>query len=131
MVSHSDMPEVNDLQEKLTQADFQKFPPIKDKLIAQVNHMLDRDIADLMSIVPTDVGTEPLIRGGAFDDVKDTISPFGFKKCEGKQMMCSSWVVENCSILMLAYFKLLSLKYLHNLEARRPNFLLYMFPGPS
>ena len=86
MVSHTDMPEVNDLQEKLSQADFLKFPPLKDKLIAQVNNMLDRDIADLMGIVPTDY-SEPLIRGGAFDDVKDTISPFGFKKCEGKWAM--------------------------------------------
>ena len=83
MVSSSDMPEVTDLQEKLSQADFLKFPNLKEKLIGQVNHMLDRDIADLMAIVPTDF-SEPLIRGGAFDDVKDTISPFGFKKCEGK-----------------------------------------------
>ena len=90
MVSSSDMPEVNDLQEKLSQADFLKFPPLKEKLIAQVNHMLDRDIADLMSIVPTDY-SEPLIRGGAFDDVKDTISPFGFKKCEGKSDLTLIW----------------------------------------
>ena len=86
MVSSSDMPEVTDLQEKLSQADFLKFPNLKEKLIGQVNHMLDRDIADLMAIVPTDF-SEPLIRGGAFDDVKDTISPFGFKKCEGKRLV--------------------------------------------
>ena len=61
----------------------QKFPPLKEKLIAQVNHMLDKDIADLMAIVPTDF-SEPVIRGGAFDDVKDMTSPFGFEKCEGK-----------------------------------------------
>jgi len=94
MVSHTDMPEVSDLQEKLSQADFLKFPPLKDKLIAQVNNMLDRDIADLMGIVPTDY-SEPLIRGGAFDDVKDTISPFGFKKCEGIDLGSGEpeWVV--------------------------------------
>ena len=45
--------------------------------------MLDKDIADLMGIVPTDFA-EPVIRGGAFDDVKDTISPFGYEKCEGR-----------------------------------------------
>merc|ERR1712042_116655 len=82
MVSTADMPELNEMQEKLAQADFQKFPPLKEKLIAQVNHMLDKDIADLMAIVPTDY-SEPVIRGGAFDDVKDMTSPFGFEKCEG------------------------------------------------
>jgi len=44
--------------------------------------MLDKDIAELMGIVPNDFN-EPVIRGGAFDDVKDQTSPFGFQKCEG------------------------------------------------
>ena len=48
----------------------------------QVNHMLDKDISELMGIVPNDFA-EPVIRGGAFDDVKDVNSPFGFQKCEG------------------------------------------------
>lgn len=55
---------------------------MKDKLIAQVNHMLDVDISELMGIVPPS-DTDPVIRGGAFDDVKDIVSPFGFEKCEG------------------------------------------------
>ncbi len=45
--------------------------------------MLDKDIAELMGIVPNDFN-EPVIRGGAFDDVKDQTSPFGFQKCEGR-----------------------------------------------
>ena len=45
--------------------------------------MLDLDIAELMKIVPNDL-CEPVIRGGAFDDVKDLNTPFGYKKCEGK-----------------------------------------------
>ena len=44
--------------------------------------MLDKDISELMGIVPNDFA-EPVIRGGAFDDVKDVNSPFGFQKCEG------------------------------------------------
>ena len=44
--------------------------------------MLDVDISELMGIVPPS-DTDPVIRGGAFDDVKDVISPFGFEKCEG------------------------------------------------
>jgi hypothetical protein len=56
--------------------------------------MLDKDIAELMGIVPNDFN-EPVIRGGAFDDVKDQTSPFGFQKCEGKtpHVMCPRhWV---------------------------------------
>lgn len=82
LVANSDLPELSKLQEKLNQADFQKFPQMKDKLIAQVNHMLDVDISELMGIVPPS-DTDPVIRGGAFDDVKDQVSPFGFEKCEG------------------------------------------------
>jgi len=82
MVATSDLPEVSGMQEKLLQADFKKFPLLREKLIAQVNHMLDNDIADLMAIVPNDFH-EPVIRGGAFDDVKDVNSPFGYQKCEG------------------------------------------------
>ena len=44
--------------------------------------MLDVDISELMGIVPPS-DTDPVIRGGAFDDVKDQVSPFGFEKCEG------------------------------------------------
>ena len=36
MVATSDLPEVTGMQDKLAQADFQAFPPIKEKLIAQV-----------------------------------------------------------------------------------------------
>ena len=45
--------------------------------------MLDVDISELMGIVPPS-DTDPVIRGGAFDDVKDQVSPFGFEKCEGE-----------------------------------------------
>ena len=102
LVANSDLPELSKLQEKLNQADFQKFPQMKvsfkaisfvksffqDKLIAQVNHMLDVDISELMGIVPPS-DTDPVIRGGAFDDVKDQVSPFGFEKCEGDPFPCS------------------------------------------
>ena len=60
---------------------------LQEKLIAQVNHMLDVDISELMGIVPPS-DTDPVIRGGAFDDVKDQVSPFGFEKCEGDLLPC-------------------------------------------
>ena len=50
--------------------------------------MLDVDISELMGIVPPS-DTDPVIRGGAFDDVKDQVSPFGFEKCEGDPFLCS------------------------------------------
>ena len=47
-----------------------------------------------MSIVPSD-SEEPSITGGAFDDVKDTISPFGFQRCEGVDLGAGDpeWIV--------------------------------------
>ncbi len=45
-----------------------------------------QDIAELMAIVPDD-SEEPGITGGAFVDVKDTISPFGFQRCEGVDLV--------------------------------------------
>jgi GTPase involved in cell partitioning and DNA repair len=38
MVATSDLPEVTGMQDKLAQADFQAFPPLKEKLIAQVRN---------------------------------------------------------------------------------------------
>ena len=81
LVSASDIPPSETLQAKLQGCDFTKFPPLKKNLIQAVEEMLDQDIAELMSIVPQDA-EEPAISGGAFSDVKDTISPFGYMKCE-------------------------------------------------
>ena len=85
MVSNSDMPPAENMQAKLALCDFTKFPPLKEKLIQAVDQMLDQDIAELMGIVPQDAEEQP-ISGGAFSDVKDTISPFGFMKCEVRKM---------------------------------------------
>ena len=81
LVSASDIPPLESLQAKLQLCDFTKFPTLNKKLIDGVDSMLDQDIAELMSIVPQDAD-EPAISGGAFSDVKDTQSPFGFMKCE-------------------------------------------------
>lgn len=82
MVSPSDIPPAEALQTKLQLCDFTKFPTLKEKLVQNVDEMLDQDIAELMSIVPQDSEDQP-ISGGAFADVKDTTSPFGYMKCEG------------------------------------------------
>ena len=81
LVSPSDIPPAESLQSKLQLCDFTKFPTLKEKLVQNVDEMLDQDIAELMSIVPQDSEDQP-ISGGAFADVKDTTSPFGYMKCE-------------------------------------------------
>ncbi len=83
LVSSSDLPPLESLKEKLATCDFSKFPVLKEKLVSTVDEMLDRDIAALMSIVPAGEQEEAPITGGAFDDVKDQVSPFGYQKCEG------------------------------------------------
>ena len=60
MVSPSDIPPAENLQEKLANCDFTKFPTLKEKLTEAVDSMLDQDIAELMSIVPQDAD-EPAI----------------------------------------------------------------------
>lgn len=94
MVSSSDIPPVEAMQTKLAQCDFTKFPLLKEKLVQAVDQMLDQDIAELLSIVPQD-SEEPVITGGAFTDVKDLSSPFGYQKCEGIDMGSGEpdWVV--------------------------------------
>lgn len=82
MVSAADIPPVAQMQEKLQGCDFSKFPLLREKLIVAVETMLDKDIADLMSAIPQEA-EEASISGGAFNDVKDQISPFGYQKCEG------------------------------------------------
>jgi len=107
LVSASDIPSVNSMQEKLQNCDFSKFPPLKDKLITTVNTMLDTDIADLVGIIPQDMQEEPAITGGAFSDVKDQTSPFGFQKCEGVDLGAGEpeWIVNRDRVKWDAIFE--------------------------
>ncbi len=72
LVSPSDLPPVDTLQEKLLTCDFSRFPMLQHKLVQAVDEMLDKDVAALMAIVPQDSEESP-ITGGAFDDVKDQV----------------------------------------------------------
>ena len=83
MVSASDIPPVSTMQEKLALCDFSKFPTLKERLINAVDVMLDKDVASLVALVPRGPESDAPITGGAFDDVKDQISPFGYQRCEG------------------------------------------------
>lgn len=96
LVSASDIPPVQAMQEKLESCNFSKFPLLREKLILTVDEMLDKDIAELVSLVPQDSDAiEAPITGGAFDDVKDQISPFGYQKCEGIDLGAGEpeWIV--------------------------------------
>jgi EH domain-containing protein 1 len=95
LVSSSDIPPVAAMQEKLALCDFSKFPTLKDRLIIAVDAMLENDVATLVSMVPQGAEAEPPITGGAFDDVKDTVSPFGYQRCEGIDLGAGEpdWIV--------------------------------------
>uniref|UniRef100_A0A8D8YEL7 EH domain-containing protein 1 n=2 Tax=Cacopsylla melanoneura TaxID=428564 RepID=A0A8D8YEL7_9HEMI len=86
-ISPGDFPKVEKMQELLQHHDFTKFQQLRPRLIEVVDKMLAEDIAHLMQQIPRDdearVSGAPLLKGGAFDGVKDTISPFGYKRGEG------------------------------------------------
>ncbi|KAJ1531808.1 hypothetical protein ONE63_000462 [Megalurothrips usitatus] len=86
-ISPGDFPDIKKMQEQLAHHDFTKFHPIKPKLLETVDKMLAEDIARLMAQIPqeeevasTDLST---VKGGAFKNIEDTVSPFGYKRGEG------------------------------------------------
>ena len=109
LVTASDIPAVDMMQEKLQAHDFTKFPAFREKLVAQVQEVLDTDIAELMSIVPKESDNAP-ISGGAFNDVNDQVSPFGYQKCEGIDLGSGEpeWIVSKERTKWDAIFKQLS-----------------------
>ncbi|KAF5285282.1 hypothetical protein FQR65_LT13296 [Abscondita terminalis] len=86
-ISPGDFPDVKKMQEVLQNQDFTKFHPIKPKLLEIVDRMLSDDISVLMAKIPQEevnhIESEVLIKGGAFEGVEDTVSPFGYKRGEG------------------------------------------------
>lgn len=82
-VSKSDFPLISRMQQQLARCSFSEFPSLKDKLINNVDVMIEEDIGKLINWIWQDMQEEPAITGGAFSDVKDQTSPFGFQKCEG------------------------------------------------
>lgn len=79
-----DFPDLVEMQEKLINHDFTKFPLLKKNLLDTVDKMLAEDIAKLMAMIPqeqVETKEETTITGGAFDGIVD--SPFGFKRGEG------------------------------------------------
>ncbi|XP_034252891.1 EH domain-containing protein 3 [Thrips palmi] len=87
-ISPGDFPDLKKMQEQLVHHDFTKFQPIKIKLLEVVDKMLSEDIARLMAQIPQEEEAyrdvdQGNVKGGAFKNIEDTISPFGYKRGEG------------------------------------------------
>ncbi|KAJ8971964.1 hypothetical protein NQ314_000446 [Rhamnusium bicolor] len=84
-ISIGDFPELNKMKENLGKIDFTRFHSLKPKLLEVVDEMLCNDISQLMSMVPNDCSPTTLyeVKGGAFENVKDRVTPFGYKSGEG------------------------------------------------
>lgn len=94
-ISEMDLPLIHLLQRKLQEYDFSKFPPLNENLLFAVDKMIEEDISSLIGRIRLDMQEEPAISGGAFSDVKDQTSPFGFQKCEGVDLGSGEpeWIV--------------------------------------
>ena len=87
-ISPGDFPDIKKMQEQLANQDFTKFHHMDKKLLERVDKMLAEDIAKMMSMIPLDEEyrrqkDEDKIKGGAFDGVMETATPFMFKGGEG------------------------------------------------
>ena len=87
-ISPGDFPDIKKMQEQLANQDFTKFHHMDKKLLDRVDKMLAEDIAKMMSMIPLDEenrrqNDQDKIKGGAFDGVMETNTPFMFKGGEG------------------------------------------------
>lgn len=86
-ISPGDFPEIKKMQEVLLNLDFSKFNPLKPKLLDIVDRMLADDISDLMAKIPLEDSEskngDAFVKGGAFTNIEDNSSPFGYKRGEG------------------------------------------------
>lgn len=101
-ISAGDFPNLKRMQDQLQHHDFNKFHPLKPKLLETVDHMLAEDIAKLMRIIPLEDTLAKLndtegntVKGGAFERYNE--SPFGFGCGEGVDEGRGEleWVVSN------------------------------------
>lgn len=84
-ISPGDFPDIKLMEERLKQADWNKFVGLKTSLLQKVDQMLARDVPPLMKKIQADeaeksslLDNEPAIKGGAMANLKD--NPFGAGK---------------------------------------------------
>lgn len=85
-ISLGDFPDITKMQETLLKYDFTKFHSLKPRFLEVVDKMLAEDIAQLMQLVHHEERSgdhEAEVQGGAFENVEDKISPFGYGRGEG------------------------------------------------
>jgi len=88
-ISLGDFPKVKPMQEKLKMADFSKFRSLSSSMIAKVDDMIAKDIAELMVVIQRDEAKAtdlynkegPAVKGGVFSD--NGANPFSNKWGEG------------------------------------------------
>lgn len=108
-ISPGDFPDVEKMRENLKNVDFTRFNAIKPRLLEVVDDMLAKDIARLMGQIPKEEAAaveraggdstkpikQPEVHGGAFENEKESATPFGFGKGEGfdKGADETEWIV--------------------------------------
>ncbi|XP_073529673.1 EH domain-containing protein 3-like [Phyllobates terribilis] len=82
-ISPGDFPNLKKMQDLLQSQDFNKFQPLKNKLLETVGEMLAHDIAHLMVLVRQEETPKPvqMVKGGAFEGTQN--GPFGHSYGEG------------------------------------------------
>ncbi|KYB27434.1 EH domain-containing protein 1 [Tribolium castaneum] len=111
-ISAGDFPDIQKMRDALARHDFTKFHSLKPKLLDVVEQMLSDDIAQLMSMISHEVNeiNKSDVTGGAFENIGDHSSPFGYKRGEGVNagMGEPDWIVNKERATFDAIFDQLS-----------------------
>ncbi|XP_028393093.1 EH domain-containing protein 1-like [Dendronephthya gigantea] len=96
-ISPGDFPPISKFQAKLKPYDFSKLHSLKQKLIDDVDKMLQSEVTKLMSMIPreNESNTSIAVRGGAFTVGDSMHNPFASGAGEGIQFGAGSddWVI--------------------------------------
>ncbi|MGH0135246.1 UNVERIFIED_CONTAM: hypothetical protein FKN15_057290 [Acipenser sinensis] len=94
-ISPGDFPNLKKMQELLQSHDFNKFQPLKSKLLDTVDDMLAHDIAQLMVLVQQEEMQKPnqVVKGGAFEGTMNCPFGHGYGEGAGEGIDEIEWVV--------------------------------------
>ncbi|XP_034253810.1 EH domain-containing protein 1-like [Thrips palmi] len=85
-IAPGDFPDIKLMQDQLELHDFSKFELLDEELLKTVDDMLASDITRIMSLMPVQeekFASTDTVTGGAFANIDDRESPFGFGRNEG------------------------------------------------
>ncbi|XP_059838743.1 EH domain-containing protein 3 isoform X1 [Hypanus sabinus] len=94
-ISPGDFPNIKKMQDQLQAQDFNKFQPLKIKLLETVDDMLGNDIAQLMILVRQEETQQPVpvVKGGAFEGTMSGPFGHGYGEGAGEGIDDLEWVV--------------------------------------